>query len=445
MASMTLHRTEQLIGLTLVGAVVLTVLALTAALFGLSMDSASAHQFGFYALLLLVVLAGAGGIGAAVQARIQMKAMTGLIRQGEQVAVQAAQGSFNARVLRIMRVDELGRMMNAFNRVMDLTEEFAKDTGAAMAMAGQKHYFRHIPLQGLRGEYLTYATQINKVLQDMESRDDETTRFEESVQAMVSEVAQATSGIRQTANLMAERSESSGSRSLNVGEAAAVTTQRAGAVSESTHQLALAINEIAQQVTQSAQVAQTAAGDISQTVDRMNGLAHSVSQIGDVVNLIKNIAAQTNLLALNATIEAARAGEAGKGFAVVANEVKLLANQTAKATDDITNQVGAVQQAAHGAVSCIADVVETINSIDRVSASIVDAVRQQEAVIQDISGHIDDVAVKAAEVSTNVAHLSQSSAQACGGTIRVIWSANVLGKVVHALNQQVNDYISKVR
>ncbi len=404
----------------------------------------SNHRSFGYAMLALAVVAGSSLFFLSIRSHRQISTIIDLVERGEKVAAQAAQGDFNSRILRIGRKDELGRMLTGFNRVLDLAEEFAKDSGAAMKMAGQKKYFRHIPLQGLRGDYQGYAEGINKVLADMDARDQETRSFEEAVQKMVADVSVATTAIGQTANLMARRSESAGGRSLNVGDAAEVATERAASVSESARQLAGAINEIAQQVTQSAQVSQAAVSDIAQTVDRMNGLADSVSQIGDVVKLINDIAAQTNLLALNATIEAARAGDAGKGFAVVANEVKHLANQTARATDDITRQVLAVQDAARSAASGINGVVETIRSIDRISATIAGAVQEQEAVTREISSHIEDVAVKAAEVSENVAHVSQSSAQACGGTIRVIWSARTLSKVVTSLTDRVNDYVSKV-
>jgi len=216
-------------------------------------------------------------------------------------------------------------------------------------------------------------------------------------------------------------------------------------VSEATRQLALAVNEIAQQVAQSASVAQQAVTTISQTSDRISGLAGSVQEIGTVVQLITDIAAQTNLLALNATIEAARAGEAGKGFAVVAGEVKNLANQTAKATEEISRQVFTIQSAAGEAVSDINGVVETIRRIDQIAAAIASAVQEQEASTREISAHIEEVAVQAHEVSQSVAQVAASSAQACGGTVRVLWSASSLGKVVEDLNRQVDDYVRKVR
>ncbi|HVI51989.1 MAG TPA: HAMP domain-containing methyl-accepting chemotaxis protein [Candidatus Sulfotelmatobacter sp.] len=421
--------------------------------------------FGGYgaALLLAAVLAfgGAGGIswlavaGLAALAGLlavliftlgpRLTAGIDLIGRGAQVAMAASHGDLNVRITHIGRTDELGQLMTGLNRVLDLTEEFAKDTGAAMTRAGAKEYFRYIPEQGLRGDFLNYARVVNKVLTDMGTRDEETTRFELAVHEKVEQVSNSTKGITKTATMMAHRSESAGGQTLNVGRVAEATTERAEAVSEATRQLALAVNEIAQQVAQSASVAQQAVTTISQTSDRISGLAGSVQEIGTVVQLITDIAAQTNLLALNATIEAARAGEAGKGFAVVAGEVKNLANQTAKATEEISRQVFTIQSAAGEAVSDINGVVETIRRIDQIAAAIASAVQEQEASTREISAHIEEVAVQAHEVSQSVAQVAASSAQACGGTVRVLWSASSLGKVVEDLNRQVDDYVRKVR
>ena len=369
----------------------------------------------------------------------------GLIERGQRAAHQAAQGDFNARVTRIDRKDEIGQLLNAMNHVLDLTEEFAKDTGAAMKFAGERKYFRFIPTQGLRGDYQHFAELANKVLASLEARDEETTVFEKSVHAMVGQVAAATKGITQVAEHMANRSERTGGHSIDVGEAATVTTGLAATVSKSTRDLAASVNEIAGQVTESSRVAQSAVTDIAQTVERMTSLAQSVSQIGTVVQLINDIASQTNLLALNATIEAARAGDAGKGFAVVAGEVKNLANQTARATEDITLQIGAVQEAAELAARGVTEVVETIRRIDEISATIAHSVENQEIATREISGNIDEVAVKSMLVSENVSQMAQYSAQTCGGTVRVIWSAKALTEVVNALGRRVEEYVTKVR
>ncbi|MGE5506137.1 MAG: methyl-accepting chemotaxis protein, partial [Actinomycetota bacterium] len=269
--------------------------------------------------------------------------------------------------------------------------------------------------------------------------------FEATVQAKVAEVGVSTADITRAANAMANRSEHSGSRSMVVSEAAINTNQRAQVVSEATRQLALAVNEIASQVSHSTQIARDAVNDVTETAQHMQQLSDRVQAIGEIVKLINDIAAQTNLLALNATIEAARAGEAGKGFAVVAGEVKSLANQTAKATDEIATQVAAVQASTQAMRHSIEDVVTVIRSIDEVSAAIAGAVQEQEAATQEIASNIDQVAHEADQVSTSVTDVAKSSALTCAGTVRVIWSARTLAGVVTGLQAEVEQFLAKIR
>ena len=272
-----------------------------------------------------------------------------------------------------------------------------------------------------------------------------TDRFETTVKAKVTEVDRSTASIQTTAHVMANRSEGSGGRSLEVREAAEITTERAAAVSDATRQLAQSINEIAQQVGHSSEVAQRAVEDVQITANEMVELSDAVLAIGNVVHLITEIAAQTNLLALNATIEAARAGEAGKGFAVVANEVKHLANQTAKATEEISQQVAMVQGSSGNMTRRIDAVVSTIRSLDGISTTIAGAVQEQEATTRDIVAHIDEVARQAGEVSRSVAALSKASTMACAGTVRVIWSAETLATVVSELRQDAERFLGAFR
>ncbi|WP_039852705.1 methyl-accepting chemotaxis protein [Magnetospirillum fulvum] len=269
--------------------------------------------------------------------------------------------------------------------------------------------------------------------------------FEATVNAKVTEVSQASDSIFAIAEKMVNRSEHSGGASLAVGEAAKVTNERAALAAEATRQLALAVNEIAVQVAHSNEISAQAVVSVDSTAQRMTGLAQSVQSIGEVVKLISDIAAQTNLLALNATIEAARAGEAGKGFAVVAGEVKHLANQTAKATEDISRQVAEIQASTVDMGHSIEGVVGIIRTLDEVSAAIASAVQQQEASTREISGNIDEVARQASTVSKSVGTLSKSSAMSCAGTVRVIWSADSLTEAVHHLTSEAETFLASVR
>ncbi|MBI3444727.1 MAG: HAMP domain-containing protein [Magnetospirillum sp.] len=265
------------------------------------------------------------------------------------------------------------------------------------------------------------------------------------VQAKVASVDQATSAITSTAKAMSLRSERSGSLSLEMGDAARGTSDRAAILSEATHQLSLAVDEIARQVTCANEVTQKAVAGVTGTASQMDGLTQSVRSIGDIVSLISDIAAQTNLLALNATIEAARAGEAGKGFAVVANEVKHLANQTAKATDDISRQVAEIQASTQGMATSIGEVVTVIRTLDGVTSAIAGAIQQQDASTREIATNVEEVAVQADKVSNAVSQMAQASAKTCAGTIRVMWSAKGLALIVDGLTDETQKFLTRLQ
>lgn len=269
--------------------------------------------------------------------------------------------------------------------------------------------------------------------------------FESTVSTKIAEVDLVTDSIRSSAQRMASRSEHSGGRSIDVGEAAQITTQRADLVSSATNQLAQSINEIAQSVSNSEILARKAVDHVNETAAQMDALSNSVQSIGEVVSLINDIASQTNLLALNATIEAARAGDAGKGFGVVANEVKNLANQTAKATDDISRQVGLVQESTRTMAATIVEVVEIIRSVGQASTAIAGAVQEQEATTRSIAENINDVADQAKTVSESVTSMAQGSVMACAGAVRVIWSAQALDNSVRQLGEEANAFLAGVR
>lgn len=197
------------------------------------------------------------------------------------------------------------------------------------------------------------------------------------------------------------------------------TSEKAGAVAAASEQLTAAINEISSQVTRSADISRNAVGEALRSNEMVQGLAEAAERIGQVVTLINDIASQTNLLALNATIEAARAGDAGKGFAVVASEVKNLANQTAKATDEIASQIGSIQSATKDSVSAIEGICGTIDEVSQIATTISSAVEEQSAATREVAANISGVTTASSEAGETASQLLTSATELSGQADRL--------------------------
>jgi methyl-accepting chemotaxis protein len=205
------------------------------------------------------------------------------------------------------------------------------------------------------------------------------------------------------------------------------------------------VNEISRQVQESSRVANDAVDQAQRTNGRVGELSKAASRIGDVVELINTIASQTNLLALNATIEAARAGEAGRGFAVVASEVKALAEQTAKATDEIGQQIAAIQAATRESVGDIREISGTIKKLSEISSTIAAAVEEQGAATQEISRNVQQAAQGTSQVSSNIADVQRGASETGSASAQVHSAARSLSSESNRLKLEVGKFLSSVR
>jgi methyl-accepting chemotaxis protein len=269
--------------------------------------------------------------------------------------------------------------------------------------------------------------------------------FEAKAGDLLSAVRLAARNISETAGATGRRQSEAGSQSFIVAEASERTTLNTDGVAAAAEELASSVAEISAQVANSTAMATEAVMEVTDANELIRGLANASEQIGNVVGLITDIAEQTNLLALNATIEAARAGEAGKGFAVVASEVKNLANQTAKATEQISNQVSGIQGATGDAVKSVDRIGEKIRQIDENATGIAAAVEEQSAATQEIARSASLVSGDAKVVQTSVASLAQASAQTSSRSVAMLWSADDLTRTVEQFNDELENFMASLR
>ncbi|MBR0880813.1 methyl-accepting chemotaxis protein [Bradyrhizobium japonicum] len=270
-------------------------------------------------------------------------------------------------------------------------------------------------------------------------------KFEASVQAVVRDVFTEARAMQQAAQGMSETANKATDRASFVASACQQASSNVQTVASAAGQLSSSITEISQRVAQAASVADKAAADGQRTNDTVQGLAAAAHKIGEVIDLINQIASQTNLLALNATIEAARAGEAGKGFAVVASEVKSLASQTAKATDEIGAQITAIQAETNQVVGNIESIRKTIMEVNEISSSIAAAVEEQGAATQAIAHSVQEAASGTDQVSQNISGVTDATAETGQAAGLVLQSSGRLSQKLQSLENEVSTFVAGVR
>jgi methyl-accepting chemotaxis protein len=269
--------------------------------------------------------------------------------------------------------------------------------------------------------------------------------LETSIKGIARSVATAATQMRETASSLTAISEETALQATSVAAATEQATNNVETVASAAEELSASIGEIGRQVSAAANVAAEAVDRTERTNGLVTALAGAAQRIGEVIGLITDIANQTNLLALNATIEAARAGDAGKGFAVVAGEVKNLATQTARATEDISTQIGEVQRSTGEAVAAISDISTIIEKISGIQATIASAVEEQSAATAEIARNVEQAAAGTRDVATHITHVTDAAGRAGHGAADLLDAVGVLAQQAEHLDSEVDDFIARIR
>ncbi len=366
----------------------------------------------------------AAGLILLLMLAVSMFIARGITRPLQRMTVamkSLAGGKLDVEVPGIGRRDEVGEMAEAV--------EIFKSNATAR--------------EGLEAEQREAETRaVARRKADMHKLADD---FEGAVGAIIETVSSSSTELEASASTLTATAERAQELTTMVAAASEEASTNVQSVASATEEMASSVNEISRQVQDSARMAGDAVGQARTTTDRVSELSKAAARIGDVVELINTIAGQTNLLALNATIEAARAGEAGRGFAVVASEVKALAEQTAKATGEIGQQISGIQAATQESVNAIKEISGPIEKLSEISSTIAAAVEEQGAATQEISRNVQQAAQGTMQVSTHITDVQRGASETGSASSQVLSAAQSLSGDSNRLKLEVGKFLSSVR
>jgi len=335
---------------------------------------------------------------------------------------ELAEGNFQVVLPGLGRGDEVGDMAQAVETFKVKAEQKAREEAEAKIQQDQ------IAAKQRKADMIKLADQ-----------------FESAVGEIVETVSSASTELEASASTLTATAERAQEITTMVAAASEEASTNVQSVASATEEMASSVNEISRQVQESARMAGEAVEQARTTNDRVSELSKAAARIGDVVELINTIAGQTNLLALNATIEAARAGEAGRGFAVVASEVKALAEQTAKATGEIGQQISGIQAATQESVGAIKEISGTIEKLSEISSTIAAAVEEQGAATQEISRNVQQAAQGTQQVSSNITDVQRGASETGSASSQVLSAAQSLSSDSNRLKLEVGKFLNSVR
>jgi methyl-accepting chemotaxis protein len=367
----------------------------------------------------------ASGVGLLVGAMLAIGFAYSLTRPINMLAksmLELADGDFNIVLPGLARKDEVGLVSRAVEKFKVVAERRAQEDAEAKINRDQ------VLAEQRRGD-------MNRIADG----------FEAVVGQIVQTVSSTSNELESSASALTGTAERGKQLATMVAAASEEASTNVQSVASATEELSTSVNEISRQVQESARMASEAVDQARGTTERVGELSKAATRIGDVVELINTIAGQTNLLALNATIEAARAGEAGRGFAVVASEVKALAEQTAKATGEIGQQISSIQMATQESVNAIREISGTIERLSEVSSTIAAAVEQQGAATQEISRNVQHAAHGTQQVSSNITDVERGASETGDASSRVLSAAQLLSSDSNRLKLEVRKFLETVR